>query len=586
MGQLYENYYYRKLDELPAEARSKAQRVLEDALLAEDPATGEGRRKSVDRHDLLQMGLSETLLSELEKTYLIRRELNTVGGFSFEISHDTLVLPIQKAKKARQALEEQERLQQEQIEKEKQLAEERRKRRRATGLAVAGLVLTAIALVATFFAFSLADKAKKAQTQAEQAKGAALDSAAVARNQRELARLEKNNAKLKEQQALESEKRANAALIQANGNAKVAVDALLKVAKDAVYILEYEEALNSILAAAKLGQNKTKVAQALQEIAFVYLESGQKLREAADLISRIGSLLGKPKPTERNRSIEQMRQALKGLDANHYNELMNRYFPVMLSVSGGTFQMGCDTTIEAKEDCDDDELLHTVQLSRFELARTETTFWQWGLYCAANRLALQDYSPNWGIDGDNPVVNVDWYVACAYANWLSSRFGRSPAYEIDSVGKTDHSEWEVTLATTSNGFRLPTEAEWEYAARGGPKRQPMIYSGSDDLDVVAWYDDNSIINGVQRTHSVAGKKNNQLGLYDMSGNVWEWCWDWKKEYNLDMKINPHGPDTGSYRVLRGGSWSDFAERCRVAVRYSDHPVFAYRYCGFRLARTF
>ena len=591
MGQLYENYYYRKLDELPPEARSKAQRVLEDALLAEDPATGEGRRKSVDRHDLLQMGLSETLLSELEKTYLIRREVNTVGGFSFEISHDTLVLPIQKAKKARQALEEQERLQQEQIEKEKQLAEERRKRRRATGLAVAGLVLTAIALVATFFAFSLADKAKKAQTQAErakvaaeQAKGAALDSAAVARNQRELARLEKNNAKLKEQQALESEKRANAALIQANGNAKVAVDALLKVAKDAVYILEYDEALNSILAAAKLGQNKTKVAQALQEIAFVYLESGQKLRETADLISQIGNLLGSQKPTERNRSIAQMRKTLKSLDTNHYIELMGRYFPVMLSVSGGTFQMGCDSTID--ENCRTDEIQHTVQLSSFELARTETTFWQWGLYCAANRLALQDYSPSWGIDGDNPVVNVDWYVACVYANWLSRRFGRNPAYEIDSVGRTDHSEWKVTLATTSNGFRLPTEAEWEYAARGGLKRQPMIYSGSDDLDVVAWYYENSIINGVQRTHPVAGKKNNQLGLYDMSGNVWEWCWDWKKEYNLDMKINPHGPDTGSNRVLRGGSWDSRAGFCRVAYRYIGNPSRAVSFYGFRLARTF
>jgi formylglycine-generating enzyme required for sulfatase activity len=586
MGQLYENYYYRKLDELPPEARSKAQRVLEDALLAEDPATGEGRRKSVDRHDLLQLGLSENLLSELEKTYLIRREVNTVGGFSFEISHDTLVLPIQKAKKARQALEEQERLQQEQIEKEKQLAEERRKRRRATGLAVAGLVLTAIALVATFFAFSLANKAKQAQTQAEQAKSAALDSAAVARKQRELARLEKNNAKLKEQQALESEERAKAALIQANGNAKVAVDALLKVARDAVYILEYDEALNSILAAAKLEQNKTKVAQALQEIAFVYLESGQKLKETSDLISQIGNLLGKRKPMERNLSIVRMRQMLKDLDANHYDALMGRYFPVMLSVSGGTFQMGCDTTIEAKENCGDDELLHTVQLSSFELARTETTFWQWGLYCAANRLALKDYSPSWGIDGDNPVVNVDWYVACVYANWLSSRFGRSPAYEIDSVGRTKHSQWKVSLDTTSNGFRLPTEAEWEYAARGGLKRQPMIYSGSDDLDVVAWYDDNSIINGVQRTHPVAGKKNNQLGLYDMSGNVWEWCWDRKDEYNLDMKINPRGPDTGSYRVLRGGSRGYDAENCRVAYRYDLNPFYAVYDCGFRLARTF
>ena len=461
----------------------------------------------------------------------------------------------------------------EQLEKEKQLAEERRKGRRANGLAVAGLVLTGIALVATFFAFSLVDKAKKAQTQAEQAKNAALDSTVVERNQRELAWLEKNNAKLKERQALEPEEKAKASLIQANGNAKVVVDALLKVAKDAVYHLEYHEALNSILAAAKLGQNKTKVAEAMQEIAFVYLESGQKLREANDLISQIGNLLGKPKPTERNLSI-----VLKNLDTNHYNELMGRYFPVMLSVSGGTFQMGCDTRIEGEE-CENDEILHPVQLSSFELARTETTFWQWGLYCTANRLALQDYSPNWGIDGDNPVVNVDWFDACVYANWLSSRFGRSKAYKIDSVGKTKHYQWKVSLDTTSNGFRLPTEAEWEYAARGGLKRQTMIYSGSDTLDIVA-------NNDASRTYSVASKKKNQLGLYDMSGNVWEWCWDWKGKYDLNMKINPRGPDTGSNRVLRGGPRFSYAVPCCVADRFNNNPLVASNIYGIRLARTF
>ena len=579
LEKIVENYYHDKLASLADDSSQYAARkLIEEGLVME----GENIRLSLHEAQITkQYGVDANLLERLVNSRLLRAEPFLRGGYTYELAHDRLVAPVLKAKQERQAVEALEAAERARLAKEQELAEERRKRRRATGLAVAGLVLTAFALVAALMAWNQSNAAELSRKQAKKAESAALDSAAVARNQRELAQLEKNNAKRKEQQALESEKRANAALIQANGNAKVAVDALLKVAKDAVYILAYDEALNSILAAAKLGQNKTKVAQALQEIAFVYLESGQKRIETAELISRIGNLLGKPKPTERNLSI-----VLKRLDANHYDALMGRYFPVMLSVSGGTFQMGCDTTIEAKENCGDDELLHTVQLSSFELARTETTFWQWGLYCAANRLALKDYSPSWGIDGDNPVVNVDWYVACAYANWLSSRFGRSPAYEIDSVGKTKHSQWKVSLDTTSNGFRLPTEAEWEYAARGGLKRQPMIYSGSDDFDVVAWYDDNSIINGVQRTHPVAGKKNNQLGLYDMSGNVYEWCWDRYDGYDLSIKINPSGPDTGSDRVLRGGSWRSRAELCRVADRNGFIPGSAGSLYGFRLARTF
>ncbi len=209
MGQLYENYYYRKLGELPAEARSKAQRVLEDALLAEDPATGEGRRKSVDRHDLLQMGLSETLLSELEKTYLIRRELNTVGGFSFEISHDTLVLPIQKAKKARQALEEQERLRREQIKKEKQLAEakrqaaiEARRRRVATLLSIASILGLLVAVLFYRDAEKAKERALEAQERAVNAQNEALKNLKETHRQKDIADKKNREAEVAKDDAL------------------------------------------------------------------------------------------------------------------------------------------------------------------------------------------------------------------------------------------------------------------------------------------------------------------------------------------------------------------------------------------------
>lgn len=155
MDTLYENYYHRKLGELPAGAREKAQQVLEDALLAEDAATGEGRRKSVDRLDLLQMGLSENLLDDLEKTYLIRRELNTVGGYNYEISHDTLLAPIMKSRKVR-------------MEAEERAANARRMRRLFLGVMLL-LALTAGAVGLAVWALGQRDEAERQQQIAEKA---------------------------------------------------------------------------------------------------------------------------------------------------------------------------------------------------------------------------------------------------------------------------------------------------------------------------------------------------------------------------------------------------------------------------------
>jgi hypothetical protein len=173
MASLYENYYRRKLAELTPSVQKAAQRVLEDGLLAEDAATGEGRRMSVDSRALLgqfsTLGLTEKLLVDLEKTYLIRREVNTVGGFSFEISHDTLVAPIQKAKAERKAIEEKERAEQAQIEREQQLVEakkqadiERKRRQRATVLLVIAGIALVLALGAMFWAFKKQDEAENA----------------------------------------------------------------------------------------------------------------------------------------------------------------------------------------------------------------------------------------------------------------------------------------------------------------------------------------------------------------------------------------------------------------------------------------
>ena len=151
-----------------------------------------------------------------------------------------------------------------------------------------------------------------------------------------------------------------------------------------------------------------------------------------------------------------------------------------------------------------------------------------------------------------PVENVSYEDAVAFCRKLSSLTGRT--------------------------YRLPTEAEWEYAARGGNQSQGYKYSGSNDLSSVAWY------SGFRGTHAVGIKRANELGLYDMSGNVWEWCSDWygKNYYSYSPQSNPQGPGSGKYRVIRGGSWYGSASYCRVSFRYDRTPSRRNFDLGFRV----
>ena len=203
-----------------------------------------------------------------------------------------------------------------------------------------------------------------------------------------------------------------------------------------------------------------------------------------------------------------------------------------------------------------------------------------------------------------PVEQVNWYDAIVYCNLLSIRNGLTPCYTIKgstdpalwgtsptSTGAEDYDEWKsVTCNFDADGYRLPTEAEWEYAARGGKPGMTdsswnYDYSGSDTIDDVAWYNSNSD----SKTHEVGKKQANALGLYDMSGNVWEWCWDWygsSSGYPSGTE-DPAGPDAGSNRVLRGGSWYGGASGCTVSFRNFSYPYYRSGNrgsLGFRLVR--
>ena len=202
----------------------------------------------------------------------------------------------------------------------------------------------------------------------------------------------------------------------------------------------------------------------------------------------------------------------------------------MIPVEGGTVKLGSKVNA----------------VSTFEIGKYPVTQKQWQDVMGTN--------PSRFSGDDLPVENVSWNDAQEFITKLNAMY----------PGKN---------------YRLPTEIEWQYAARGGRLSNGYEYAGSDDLKEVGWYCDNS--DGI--THPVGQLKPNELGIYDMSGNVWEWCWDWYGDYPAEAD-NYSGPPGGEYRVLRGGSWLSDGYVCRSAIRYGYIPVSRYDYFGFRLSR--
>ncbi len=204
----------------------------------------------------------------------------------------------------------------------------------------------------------------------------------------------------------------------------------------------------------------------------------------------------------------------------------------MVKVEGGSFIMG--GTYEQGDDVDRDELpIHRVTLDGYYIGETEVTQALWEAVMGSN--------PSYFIGTDLPVEGVSWNDCQEFVERLN--------------------------ALTEGNFALPTEAQWEFAARGGNKSEGYKYCGSDDIDAVAWYSDNSS----GKIHAVGTKQPNELGLYDMSGNVWEWCSDWYGSYSSAAVTNPAGPASGFYRVNRGGSWFNYARICRTSDRHIITP---------------
>jgi len=247
----------------------------------------------------------------------------------------------------------------------------------------------------------------------------------------------------------------------------------------------------------------------------------------------------------------------------------------MVYVENGTFTMG-DTWGDGWID----ELpINKVTIAYdFNISKYEVTFDEYDAFCeATSRRKSSD--EKWG-RGKRPVINVSWNDAIAYCNWLSEKEKLPSAY--DNNGNLLNREGKITTDPSKVvGYRLPTEAEWEYAARGGNKSRGYEYAGSDNVDEVAWYIDNS-----DQTKEFGLKLPNELEIYDMSGNVWEWCSDLYDGgyYTKSPTTNPYWT-SGSCRVHRGGSVFNNASYMKVTIRYGNSPALKFPTLGFRICRT-
>lgn len=281
--------------------------------------------------------------------------------------------------------------------------------------------------------------------------------------------------------------------------------------------------------------------------------------------------------------------------------------PELILVKGGSFSMGNPFSDKMRKGDADEKPVHKVKLNDFYIGKYEVTVRQYKEFIAdktykefekygvSHRLPSAPDSvwwqghPDaetywkgqvaewWGCKNNFPMFYVSWFDAVAYCNWLSDKTGLEKCYSINADGGVD-------FDINKNGYRLPTEAEWEYAASGGSKSNGYRFSGSNNFNEVAWVDDNTLLSGPK---SIGTKKANELGIYDMSGNVWEWCTDYYSPYYYgnSPSDNPVNEALTGYKVIRGGSWHYRVDYATITARDGPKPGYTNYNYGFRVVRN-
>jgi formylglycine-generating enzyme len=374
-------------------------------------------------------------------------------------------------------------------------------------------------------------------------------------NQRKIAEDAEKKAKTEALNARKAQENTDRLLTELRATAQQTVSLLLKEIDRNVLQLEYDSAFYKCELAINLKEQRAEVEKHILELAYFYTE--------ADTFSAAIKMLNLLKNTGLSETSPQIRTQLQAIlkemiPPQYFTLLQSKYYPTMIEVEGAEFTMGGDSTKEKPK--------HQVKLNSFKMAESEITFWQYSVFSKSDK--REHLPPSWGIWGDNPVSNVSWFNATDYTEWLSKK--------------------------TNQKYRLPTEAEWEFAAKGGKNHSTFQYSGSDNLDEIAWYmyrdkDNENLGNSIERTHPVKTKKPNSMGLYDMTGNVWEWCLDkfdakyFQECLQSGIADNPKGSSKGDTNIVRGGgAYHSTPTHFRLTYRGSLKPEEGFDIYGFRV----